>query len=119
MVDFEKASINAFEEHFLAVVSGCFFHFSQNIFRKIQSKGLTNQYMEDPKFAVTMRMLPSLAFVPEHDVSDCFLILMADFPNVQWKLLSISKKPTLERDCQTKSEEYLHSPLGCGICIIA
>ena len=25
-------------------------------------------------------MPPSLAFVPEHDVSDCFLILMADFP---------------------------------------
>ena len=80
MVDFEKASINALEEHFLAVVSGCFFHFSKNIFRKIQSKGLTNQYMEDPKFAVTMIMLPSLAFVPEHDVSDCFLLLMADFP---------------------------------------
>ena len=99
MVDFEKASINALEEHFLAVVSGCFFHFSQNIFRKIQSKGLTNQYMEDPEFARTMRMLPSLAFVPEHYVSDCFLILMADFPNVQWKLMNISKKPTSERDC--------------------
>ena len=36
--------------------------------------------MEDPESAVTMKMLPSLAFVPEHDVSDCFLILMADFP---------------------------------------
>ena len=80
MVDFEKTSINALEEHFLAEVSGCFFHFFQNIFRKIQLKGLTNQYMEDFEFAVTMRMLPSLAFVPEHDVSDCFLILMADFP---------------------------------------
>ena len=26
MVDFEKAPINAFDEHFLAVTSGCFFH---------------------------------------------------------------------------------------------
>ena len=25
-------------------------------------------------------MLPSLAFVPEQDVMDCFNILMADFP---------------------------------------
>ena len=25
-------------------------------------------------------MLPSLAFVPEHDVIDCFTILKADFP---------------------------------------
>ena len=80
MVDFEKASINALEEHFLAVVSGCFFHFSQYIFRKIQSNGLTNQYIEDTEFAITMRMLPSLAFVPEHDVCNCSIILMADFP---------------------------------------
>ena len=27
-----------------------------------------------------MRMLPSLAFVPKHDVIDCFMKLMADFP---------------------------------------
>ena len=27
-----------------------------------------------------MRMLPSLAFVPEHDLIDSFMILMADFP---------------------------------------
>ena len=81
----------------------------QNIIRKIQSNGLTNQCIEDPEFAITMRMSPSLAFVPEHVVSDCFIILMADF----------SKKPTLERDCQTKPAEYLNSPLGCEICIIA
>ena len=28
-----------------------------------------------------MKMLPSLAFVPENDVFFCFLILMADFPD--------------------------------------
>ena len=82
MLDFEKASINALEEDFLAVVSGIWMLLPllSKYFRKSQSKGLTNQYMEDPEFAVTMRMRPSLAFVPEHDVSDCFLILMADFP---------------------------------------
>ena len=40
VVDFEKAVI-AFEEIFIAVVSGCFFHSSQNVYRKIQSEGLT------------------------------------------------------------------------------
>ena len=39
MVDFEKAAINAFEDQFLAVLTGCFFHFSQNVYRKIQSIG--------------------------------------------------------------------------------
>ena len=64
MVDFEKAAINAFEEQFIAVISGCFFHFSQNIFWQMQSLGLTTQYMEVPEFAIYMRLLPSLAFVP-------------------------------------------------------
>ena len=86
MLDFEKAAINAFEEGFVAVVSGCFFHFSQNIYRKIQSLGLTNQYMEDPDFALYMRMLPSLAFVPENEVCDCFNILMGEFPQAAIEL---------------------------------
>ena len=86
MLDFEKAAINAFEEGFVAVVSGCFLHFSQNIYRKIQSLGLTNQYIEDPDFALYMRMLPSLAFVPENEVCDCFNILMGEFPQAAIEL---------------------------------
>ena len=80
MVDFEKASLNALEENFIAVVSGCFFHLSQSIYRQIQAKGLTTQYLEDQDFAIRMKMLASLAFVPEHDVIDSFTILMGDFP---------------------------------------
>ena len=76
MVDFEKASINAFEEKFLSVVSGSFFHLSQNIYRKIQSAGLTNQYIEDPNFALQIKMSPSLAFVPENKVIQSFTALM-------------------------------------------
>ena len=51
-----------------------------NIFRHMQSLGLTTQYMEDPGFAIYMIMLPSLAFVPENEVCDCFTILMGEFP---------------------------------------
>ena len=80
MVDFEKAAINTLEENFLAVISGCFFHLSQNVYRQIQSHGLTTRYLEDEEFAIRMKMLPSLAFVPEQDVIDCFTILMGDFP---------------------------------------
>ena len=80
MVDFEKAAINAFEEKFLSVVSGCFFHLSQNIYRKIQSAGLTNQYIEDSNFALQIKMLASLAFVPEDKVIQSFTALMVEFP---------------------------------------
>ena len=80
MVDFEKAAINALESIFLSVVSGCFFHLSQNIYRKIQSAGFTNKYIENSGFALLMKMLPSLAFVPESQVIHYFNLLMEEFP---------------------------------------
>ena len=89
MLDFERAAINAFEEAFLGVVSGCFFHFSQNIYRKIQSLGFTIQYMENPDFALYMRMLPSLAFVPENEVRACFNIFMGEFPQAAMEVAEI------------------------------
>ena len=70
MVDFEKAAINALENNFISVISGCFFHLSQNIYRRIQADGLTMNYRLDREFSLKIKMLPSLAFVPEIDVID-------------------------------------------------
>ena len=80
MVDFENAAINAFEENFVAIISGCFFHLSQSIFRKIQSEGLIAQYQTDSEFFLKLKMLPRLAFVPERDFVKSFNILMIEFP---------------------------------------
>ena len=80
MVDFENAPLNALEENFLAVISGWFLNLSQNIYRQIQPRGLATLYLEDEEFAIKMKMLVSLAFVPEHGVIDCFTILISDFP---------------------------------------
>ena len=80
MVDFEKASINSLESHFTASTSGCFFHLSQNIYRKIQTEGLAQEYIQDMEYGIKLKMLASLAFVPETDVIDSFNILMAEFP---------------------------------------
>ena len=46
---------------------------------EIQSEELTAQYQEEIEFLLKLKMLPSLAYVPEQDV-DCFNILLADFP---------------------------------------
>ena len=59
---------------------GCFFHFSQAIFRKIQSLGLQVRYKDDEDFAHTVRMLTALAFVPEPDVIIAFEAVSEDFP---------------------------------------
>ena len=58
----------------------CFLNLSQNIYRNIQSEGLTGQYQSDIEFGLSLKMLPSLAFVPEQDFVDCFNIIMQDFP---------------------------------------
>ena len=53
MVDFEMAMMNDLHEKFTNVeVTGCFFHFSQEIWRQIQGLGalVINRYNTDPEF---------------------------------------------------------------------
>ena len=65
MTDFELAAINAIRQNFPGVViTGCFFHMQQCMWRKIQSLGLTNAYSEaDGHFALCCKSLSCLAFV--------------------------------------------------------
>ena len=60
---------------------GCFFHFSQAIFRTIQSLGLQVRYRDDEDFAHKIRMLAALDFVPEPDVIIAFEAVSEDFPS--------------------------------------
>lgn len=76
LIDFELAIKNALETVFPGViVSGCFFHFSQNIWRRVQASGLQERYQEDFNFVTDVRMIAALAFVPENDVERFFNLL--------------------------------------------
>jgi len=82
-IDFEQAAILAFKETFPdAVIHGCFFHLSQNIWRRIQEAGLQNRYGSDPEFANKARCLAALAFLPTDDIIKGFEQLTndANFP---------------------------------------
>ena len=82
VTDFELGAMNAFREKFPDIVcTGCFFHLSQNIFRKVQASGLQERYGQDAQFALAMRMLPALAFVPQGDVVQYFELLEDMFPD--------------------------------------
>ena len=73
LTDFERAAINAFKENFPnSSQKGCFFHFSQSIFRSIQSNGLQQQYENSTEFALKMRMLAAIAYVPVSEVVTTF-----------------------------------------------
>lgn len=72
-IDFEMATLNAVKRNFpLSEVHGCFFHFSQNIWRHIQNVGLQNVYNNDEDFALNLRYLIALAFVPVDNVENAY-----------------------------------------------
>ena len=65
--------IKAFSEVFNTTTQrGCFFHFSQCIMQSIQSNNLKRRYESDAEFALSLRMLSALAFVPAHSVIEAF-----------------------------------------------
>ena len=79
MTGFEPAIVSAIRQEFpRARHRGCFFHFSQCIFRRIQAEGLQRRYETDVEFAMKMRLLSALAFVPTEDVVEAFEVLSGD-----------------------------------------
>lgn len=80
MTDFEKASINAIKTVFPTVTqTGCYFHFRQAIYKKIQQFGLSDNYSSDESFALELRKLSALAFVPPDDVIAAYDYLLSTF----------------------------------------
>ena len=73
ITDFEQASISAFKDAFPNIkTTGCFFHLSQSVWRKVQKVGLQQRYGQDADFATRVRVMPALAFLPLADVEQVF-----------------------------------------------
>ncbi|XP_072377879.1 uncharacterized protein [Diabrotica undecimpunctata] len=89
MMDFERAAMNAAQTEFPNVrIRGCFFHFSQCMWRHIQSAGLQRRYIENPDFALHLRQLTALAFVPDNHVVRVYEeLLNSDFYTQNEELL--------------------------------
>ena len=49
---------------------GCFYHLCSNICKRIQQSGLQERYINDPEFALHLRMITALAFLPPNDVQN-------------------------------------------------
>lgn len=86
-MDFEKAPISAASTVFESVTSiGCHFHLSQSIWRKVQEVGLATKYGDIP-FALNIRKLSALAFLPADEIPSAFLevaeLLSNEEPNTK------------------------------------
>ena len=71
LVHFERSAINAFQNQNIEV-QGCFYHLSANIWKHTQHMGLSQRYNQEGKFALHIRMLQVLAFLPADDVIEGF-----------------------------------------------
>ena len=82
LMDFEKASLNAFEAvHPDSSLTGCFFHLSKNVWKKVQGAGLQQRYQDDDDFSLHVRMIMALAFVPLVDLYMAFDDLLTEIQN--------------------------------------
>ena len=66
LVDFERSAINAFQNRKIEF-QGCFCYLSANIWKHTQYLGLSQTYNQEEDFALHIRMLPALAFLPAGD----------------------------------------------------
>ena len=81
LLDFEMAAMNAFVAEFpQAQISGCFFHLSQSVIRKVGDLGLKRQFDLDKDFQILVKSLPALSFVPLNEVFERFQELGRLFP---------------------------------------
>ncbi|QQP52192.1 Uncharacterized protein FKW44_004253 [Caligus rogercresseyi] len=71
-IDFERAAINEIKNVFPeAKIYGCFFHFGQCLWRKLQGLGLQNWYKNENNQHI-IKKFQALAFLPPDTVHDVF-----------------------------------------------
>ena len=88
---------------------GCWFHYSQCIYRKVQEFGLTTQYFDYQNFQNFVRMLFSLAFLPPWEIRSQFQL----FKNECQYLIFLF--PNVEKILDYVSHFWVFGPIGIEI----
>ena len=77
------AAIKAMKDAFAhSSLSGCYFHFGQSVWRKLQAEGKAVLYSTDEDYSMKVKQMMALAFVPENDVIDVHEKLTARVLNI-------------------------------------
>ncbi len=73
ITDIERGAINAYKKYFAnSQQKCCFFHLAQNYQKKLGEDGLKRRYENDADFALAIRMVPCLVFLPPGQVEAGF-----------------------------------------------
>ena len=63
-----------------AKIQGCFYHYSQSIWRKVQKLGLQTTYQDDPTFKAFVSKMVALSFCPQRFLQVAWMGLKAEAP---------------------------------------
>ncbi|CAF4117504.1 unnamed protein product, partial [Adineta steineri] len=81
MFDFERALIKTIASYFPNTQhSGCFFHYTQCLYRHIQSLGLSTFYNNNEEMRLSCRHVMALPLLPVEDVQPAFETLIEEVP---------------------------------------
>jgi hypothetical protein len=73
LLDFKLAARQVFKNFYQKTVfSGCLFHFSQIMWRRIQKIGLAEKFRTIETVNLNIKLLLSLEFVPETQIADYY-----------------------------------------------
>ena len=123
--DFEKACINSFLKYFPScLISLCYFHLTQNLWKNVQLKGLAINYAEEPHIRKCFKLMKCLAFVPSKYVPAAFILITKTAPISfkpildyfeEWYIGTIVKNSTRRKPCYPITMWNLHSRILKGI----
>ena len=97
VVDYEAALWNAARLVFGVNIHGCSFHLLQCIYRKVQSLGLADRYVNDPGTNIFVKKLMALIFMPVSHIRP------------QFSILNATSDPVLKDLCKYYDETWLTS----------
>lgn len=88
-IDYEQAMIKAVSSIFSKdCVQGCYFHYSQCIWRKVQELGLSVSYKKFPCVREWIRRFTALPLLPIGDIDDAFIEIHENAPNPQENIIN-------------------------------
>lgn len=80
-IDYELAAITAIQEVFPNIkIQGCFFHFGQCLWRKVQEIGLSEAYKNNDEVRHSVRMCGALPFLKLEDIDDGWVHIHSNSP---------------------------------------
>ena len=78
VADFEQALIIAVETELTANIRGCYFHFTQSLWRRVQNLGLVAAYRQDDRLKKCIRKVMAIGYLPVALMQMNFNLLRTD-----------------------------------------